>query len=357
MAFLDPLLDPLLPLADVIDPVLDPLTVRAVRPVLQRLGGPPLRRRRAALRERALPGVVARFSPRVDAVAGGAPSAYDAVVAAAVDDLRGDAEALVADGPLERVAHAFDRAYYADDPEWIDDPRLPNALRVRALDRLDRLNETIGAYEAFFRAIEPLVERARAAGEACPTIVDLCSGHAMFAVAMALRFGAREGRCRVVATDLVPEYLAIGERHARALFLSPDALAFVRHDALDLGGLEGRIERPIDVVTCTQSLHHFPPGFVARLLGSGASAARVGAAFVDGERNALANVAVTMLSAFIGRLGLPIVHDSFVSLRRMYTEQELALVATLARDGHGRPLAVERGWLPPGHVWVRAQSQ
>ena len=349
-------LDPLLPLADVLDPVLDPLTVRAVRPILRIVAGPPLRAQRAALRERALPDAIARWSPRIDALAGGSVSEYDATVGAAVADLRGDAEAKVVEGSIERAAHAFDRAWYANDPEWIDDPHLPRDVRVRALDRLDRLNETIGAYEAFFAAIEPLVEQARRSGVECPTIVDLCSGHAMFAVAMALRFGAREGRCRVVATDLVPEYLGIGEAHARRLFLTESALAFVPHDALDLASLPAKIGGPIDVVTCTQSIHHFPPGFVARMLGAGASAARGGAVLVDGERNAVAGVTITLLSAFIGRLGMPIVHDSFVSLRRMYTEQELALIAALARDDEGRSLDVERGWLSPGHVFVRART-
>ncbi|MBI2395884.1 MAG: methyltransferase domain-containing protein [Deltaproteobacteria bacterium] len=352
----------MLPLAPAIDPVLDPLVIRATHALKRLVAGPPFRIEHARQRERALADVLSRREAEIVALGPAvrrrdreAIARFDAAIAAALDDLRGDAEARAAATGAERLAHAVDRLVHANTHEWLDDPGFDERLRVRTLERLDRMNEALGSYDAFFAAIEPVIARARAAGVARPTIVDLASGHAMFAVAMALRFGAREGLVRVVATDLAPEYLGIGRARARELAIPEHALSFVPHDALDLRDLPAKVGSPIDVVTCTQTLHHFPPGMVARLFAEASSAARHGAVLVDGERNPFTLVTVAALSAALGRGSLPFLHDAFVSIRRMFTEQELALVGQLAPRADGEPpRPIERGWLEPGHVFVRS---
>ncbi len=346
-----PLHDPLLPLAPVLDPILDPLTIRATRAIQKVLKGPPLRAEHARSRDRALADVLAHYEPLVRRAIDVA--AYDALIARAAEELRGEAEARVAESRFERLAHAVDRVVHRDTPEWLDDPSFDERLRVRTLERLDRMNEAIGAYDAFFAAIEPAIERARSAGVERPVIVDLASGHAMFAVALALRFGAREGRVRVIATDLAPEYLEIGRARAHKLAMNDEMLAFMQQDALDLRELPGKIGAPIDVVTCTQTLHHFSPGMVARLFAEASAAARYGAVLVDGERNPFALAMITGVTAALGRGSIPFLHDAFVSMRRMYTEQELALFAHLAPI-RGPKKPIERGWMPPGHVYVRS---
>src|SRR5438132_1078298 len=165
------LLDPLLPLAPVLDPVLDPLTIRFGRTLRGVIHGPPRRAEHAATRERALKDVVARWRPRVaevlDGVRAREPMAivrHDSLVAEALGELRGEAEARAASAPSERIAHAIDRMLYVNRPEWLDDPTFDATLRVRTLDRLDRMNETLGNYEAFLDVLSPPVDRARAAG-------------------------------------------------------------------------------------------------------------------------------------------------------------------------------------------------
>lgn len=358
------LLDPLLPFAPFLDPVLDPLTVRATRALKDWVGDPPLRHEHARARERVLEDVIARRGAEISALGpavrrrdGHAIQRFDAAIADVLAELRGEAEERLAGTRFERIAHAIDRVVYANTPEWLDDPAFDRELRVRTLDRLDRLNEALGNYDAFFGAIEPAIARAWAAGVKQPTIVDLASGHAMFAVALALRFGAREGRVRVVATDLAPEYLEIGRARARSLSIGEDALSFMPHDALDLRDLGDKVGGSIDVVTCTQTLHHFPPGMVARLFAEASSVARHGAVLVDAERNPIALLTVTGVAGALGRGSVPFLHDSFVSIRRMFTEQELALVGMLAPQGDGEPTRkIERGWLAPGHVFIRTTA-
>lgn len=356
------LLDPMLSLAPVLDPVLDPLTVRAARALKEWLGDPPGRHAHAKARERVLEDVLARRGDEIRALGpavrrrdASAIARFDAAIASALSELRGEAEERLAATPFERRMHSLDRVIYANTPEWLDDASFDQRLRVRTLDRLDRLNEALGTYDAFFTAIAPAIERAHAAGVARPTIVDLASGHAMFAVALALRFGAREGRVRVVATDLAPEYLEIGRARAKSLALDESALSFMTHDALDLRDLPEKVGASIDVVTCTQTLHHFPPGMVARLFAEASASAKYGAVLVDGERNPIALASVGGLAVALGRGSVPFLHDSVVSVRRMFTEQELALVAMLAPHGENEPeRRIERGWLAPGHVFVRS---
>jgi ubiquinone/menaquinone biosynthesis C-methylase UbiE len=355
-----PFLDPLLPLAGVLDPVLDPLTIRITRALTNWWKGPPLRAAQVRAREEALDRVAAAYAPQLQPLIDGvrarnrqAIDRYDALLAEAVTELRTKAEARAARDVQQRIAHGVDRVLYSNREEWLDDPSFDGRLRVRTLERLDRMNEAIGSYDAFMSVIAPMVERAREAGVSRPVVVDLASGHAMFAVLLALQLGAREGKVRVVATDLVPDYLDIGRAQARRFGMGDDAISFVVQDALDLTTLEHNVGSAVDVVCCTQSVHHFPPGFVARMLGEAATVARHGAIVVDGERNPFALVLVALVGSVLARGSLPFLHDSMVSMRRMYTEQELGLMGRLApgRDG-SVGLANRHGWLNPGHVWL-----
>jgi SAM-dependent methyltransferase len=356
--------DPLLPLAPLLDPLLDPPMVAATRRLRQIWQGPPLRARNAELRERALERSAdanvesARaLWPAVRRREPAAVRAYDALVARAVSELRNQVEAEVARGAFDRAAHLLDRLMYRDVAEWLDDRSFDTELRVRALDRLDRMNEAIGSYDAFVSVIVPRVERARAAGVACPVVVDLASGHGGFALELAKRLGAADGRARVIATDLLDEYLDIGRANARREGMPEHALSFMVQDALDLRGLEEKVGAPIDVVICTQTIHHFPPGFVSRMLAEAASVARHGAVIVDGERNLFALLLVAAVVTAIGRGGLTVLHDAVVSMRRMYTEQELALLALLSPPGaDGARPTMSRGWVQPGHAWVELRA-
>jgi SAM-dependent methyltransferase len=352
--------DPLLPLAGLLDPLLDPPTIALGRRLQAMWIGPPFRVRNARMRERALDSLVARYAPRIAELSPGvgrreerAIDTFDRVIAEAVTELRGAAEARAVRDTFDRAAHLVDRVMYRNRAELLDDPAFDGELRIRSLDRLDRMNEAIGAYDAFVGLIVPLVERARARGVACPVVVDLASGHGGFALELARRIGAADGRARVIATDLHDEYLDIGRQHVREAGIPDSALSFLVQDALDLGDLEAKVGAPIDVVCCTQTVHHFPAGFVARMLGEAAAVARHGAIIVDGERNPFAMVLIATMAVLLGRGSLPFLHDAVVSMRRMYTEQELALIASLApfRDGGGA-LSVSRGWVHPGHAWV-----
>ena len=146
-----------------------------------------------------------------------------------------------------------------------------------------------------------------------------------------------------MASDLKDEYLDLGREEARRRGV---AVRFVRQDATNLSGLGDSV----DMFLCTQSLHHFPPGMVARMIGQAARHARFGLCFIDAERGFVPLMLLLPLMGLYGRT-YAAVHDTVVSLRRMYYAEELLLLARLA-PGLPAGAVVEAGRRRPGYAYV-----
>ncbi len=224
-----------------------------------------------------------------------------------------------------------------DESEYLDNPELDRAMRVRLLANLDALNAVLGSYRAFFRAMEPLLAEDR------PTrILDLAAGHGGFALEVARMTRERGMDVELTATDIREEYLALGEAVAREEGLS---VRFAVQDALDLSNLE-RGEH--DVVVCTQSLHHFSPGMVARMFHEAVGVAGHGVVFIDGCRSVFYGLLLPALSVLRYR-DPEFAHDAWISFRRFYAPEELTVLSGLAVDDHG----LESKWMRPAHCLVR----
>lgn len=303
----------------------------------------PLRWKLAPYRRDARKAVLAEALPEVRKLAEGvlrhdpvAIAAYDRLVAKAMAKMR--AYRPKGDGWLM----ALDRLLYANRPELLDDPAFPKKARVRVLERLDKLNEILGSYDTFIDLALPFVEKARRDGAAKVNVHDLASGHGGFALVLKERLG--DG-VEVTASDIKDEYLELGRTAAKQRGLD---VRFVIQDALSLGNLA---DEGVDVFTCTQTLHHFEPGMIARMIGEAARAARTGLVFVDAERSFLAIAALGPFALLYGR-SYAFVHDTVTSLRRMLYEEELALLADLA-PGLPENARVETGFTYPGHAYLR----
>lgn len=331
----------------------NPLT-RAIDPHLERLARlsnrielrDPVRWRLAEHRRATMQEVASRLGPRARELEAGVVAhdarsieAYDALVAGALHAMRGRR-------PKGRsLLGALDRALYANHDELLDDPSFPERERVYVLERLDRMNELLGSYDAFVSLTMPFIERARAR-DGRAKVHDLAAGHGGFALVLKGRLG---DAASVTASDLKEEYLALGRRAAQKKGLD---VAFVAQDALSLANLA---REGVDVLTCTQSLHHFPPGMIARMIGEASRVAREGLVFIDAERSL---TAIALLAPFVVLWGrsYAFVHDSLVSLRRMYYEEELALLAALA-PGLPSGARVETGFAHPGFAYLRIAAE
>lgn len=326
----------------------DPLVERMIR-VVGSIGiKDPIRWALAAHRRSAMQRARSLFRERVEALGPGvvrgdpqALATYEVLVGDALDHMRGlrpdDARALAA-------LAAMERPLFRNEPEWLDDPSADAAERTRALDLLDRLNEHAGSYDAFIELVLPLIEDAERLGRSPVVVYDLAAGHAGFALRLKQRLGAR---IQMVATDLAPEYLALGRARAEALGLE---VVFEEQDALALSSLG---KDRVDVFTCTQSLHHFAPGMVARMIGEAARAARVGLCFVDGERSWVTLALIAAMAPVYGRLPM-FTHDAMASVRRMFYEEELALLGALALD-LPPDVRLETATRRPAHACLRTR--
>ena len=265
---------------------------------------------------------------------------YDDSVAQALEEMRAVRPASQGKLDTGKLFAAIEKPLHRDVPEVMDDPAFPEDARADALDVLDRLNEAAGSYQQFVHLLLPLITAAEHAGRRPVRIHDVAAGHGGFAIHLRQALG---DRVQLTASDIVPEYLALGEARARELGVD------VEFRVLD--ALEPRALRGADIVTCTQSLHHFTPGMVARLIGEAAREAKVGALLIDGERSWLTWGVLTPIAALYGRT-YAFVHDAAVSIRRMYYQEELALLAALAPQVP-KAARVETGTASPAHTFVR----
>jgi 2-polyprenyl-3-methyl-5-hydroxy-6-metoxy-1,4-benzoquinol methylase len=325
----------------------DPSLERFVRFAMSFEMRDPIRWSLAAHRRDAMRRTAAEFVLRAGALAESvvarSPEAitrYDALIADAVDHMRSLRPA--GTSGLTALYDALDRRLYRNDPELLDDPDFPAAARSKGLDGLHRLNELLGSYEAFLTALMPLVELAEQRGRTPVRVHDLAAGHAGFAVFLQQRLGER---VVMEASDIKDEYLDLGRARAREVGAE---VSFFCEDAL---AIDGPRARGVDILICTQSVHHFPPGMVARMIGEAARAATTGVLIADAERSWLFYGLVGLVSAIHGRSWV-LTHDGMVSLRRMFYEEELGLLATLAPSlppgAH-----IETGAFLPAHAFVR----
>lgn len=325
---------------------------RFVRALSRRVGviGPtPVTRTLSTLRQAAVERAIGSRRARVDeldaAIDAGEPGARERLADladAALAELRADVRARAASaGLLQRLAAETD-ARWADceEGEYLDDPALDEALRQRIMRDLDSLNGLLDAYEVFLEQLLPLAASGRTT-----RVLDLAAGHGGFALAAAREARERELDLRFTASDLKREYLDLGAEIAAREQLPVE---FRVQDALDLSNLEAGA---YDLITCTQSLHHFPPGLVALMFRAAARAAARGVVFLDGCRSALVGVALAGVG--LTRFRNPaFAHDAWVSTRRFYVPEELDLLARLGSWGD----AVEARWVPPGYCMLRLRA-
>ena len=228
----------------------------------------------------------------------------------------------------------------AREPEYLDDPALDANKRVGIVSRLDGLNAMLGSYPLFFEYLVPLLGSDRHT-----RVLDLAAGHGGFALAAAALAERRGRTLELVATDIKREYLELGARRARSAGLD---VHFMVQDALDLSNLQ---TGEYDVVTCTQSLHHFRPGQVAVMFAEAARVARRGVLFIDGARSALHAVGVVGLGLLAYR-DSAFAHDALISFRRFFVPEELELLARLSPWGARASVR----WIPPAHCLLATAS-
>lgn len=208
----------------------------------------------------------------------------------------------------------------AHEEEWMDLPGQDPALVAECLDDLRRLNLWSGGVFLTVRTLGRLTrELAPGAGF---EILDVATGGGDFPRAMAAWARRRGLQTRILATDLSPKILSLAARGA------PPGIEFAVADARRLPFADGSF----DVATCSLFLHHLEPDDAVLMLKQMRRVAR---------RGVIVNDLVRSWAGYLGALVLPRAmsknplfrHDAPLSIRRAYTRDEMAALATRARLG------------------------
>ena len=224
---------------------------------------------------------------------------------------------------LQRPLHGLDRLIYERRrQEHIDDVTLPAQRRTSLIRSLDRLNVVVGGYWWFFQA---LTTHLRGLPAGTISVLDVGSGHGALPIRLQRKARLGAHTLRVVGSDLEPAYVDEARRAAREHEVDVE---FRQLDALRLDELDEQF----DVITCTQTVHHFPPELLAGLLVSARAHARRGVLFFDARRSSLTLLGASVLTLAVSGDTM-LLHDGLVSVRRMYSPAELELLARCAPGG------------------------
>jgi SAM-dependent methyltransferase len=210
--------------------------------------------------------------------------------------------------------------------ELIDDPAIDPAVVVRSLRDVARSNTLFGGRRAVLRALEPMLRASRGA---TLTLLDVGAGVGDIP-ARASRAARRHGvRLHTLGVEL-SEPLARACAHHVDLSIRADAFALPLADA------------SVDVVTCSQVLHHFVEDDAARLVRELTRVARRLVVVGDLRRSWLA-AGGFWLAAWALRFHPVTRHDGVVSVLRGFTAPELR---RLVEGASGRRPTVRRrlGW-------------
>lgn len=220
-----------------------------------------------------------------------------------------------------------------DGAEILDRDGLDPGVVERSMTDVARANALFGGTSALLAELEPALSRLPGAA----TLVDIGSGLGDIPALARKRASARGVRLRTIGVDLAPA-LATASRERLG--------AAVRADALRLPFAD----HSVDLVTCSQVLHHFPGKRGRELLREMNRVARARVVVSDLRRSWIA--AGGLWAASFPLLFHPVSrHDGVVSVLRGFTPKELGdmvadAIGARARVSRRFAFRVTTSWVP-----------
>jgi ubiquinone/menaquinone biosynthesis C-methylase UbiE len=188
--------------------------------------------------------------------------------------------------------------------EILDDATVDAATRVRSIGDVTRSNLLFGGRRAALSAVESLLVNG-----ASLTLLDVGTGLADIPAAITMRGRARGTRVRTIGLDEASDLLAASRtRVTDAVCGDATALPFRAHS--------------VDVVICSQLLHHFADDDLAAIIRELDRVAKRQVIIADLRRSRIAAAGFWLASFPLGFH--PVTrHDGVVSVFRGFTANEL----------------------------------
>lgn len=220
--------------------------------------------------------------------------------------------------------------------EYLDDPHLDPRLAMRSLQDVARCNRFFGGASAVLAELRPVLAAARRRPQPL-TVLDVGAG-AGDIVRLMSREAERCGmRVTTIGLEVNHALAAACRRHATdAVAANACALPFA--------------DRSVDVVTCSQVLHHFDDASARRLLAELQRVARVRVIVSELRRAWVAAGGVWLASWALGFHSVSR-HDGVVSVLRGFRARELERAVHAATGRHPivrdrRGFRVTASWSP-----------
>lgn len=224
-----------------------------------------------------------------------------------------------------RLVARLDEWLRTDEPEYLDRTDVPDARKRDIMLRLQRFNRSVFAYKRFMTALKPLITRVHAQEQRPVRMLELASGGGDFTLELA-RQAAKQGLpVSITGSDYVAAHVADANNKAERTGMPLD---FRVVNAFDMGAIESG---EFDIVFIIQTMHHFSAGQLAMMMNQARQVAGHAFVGIDGYRSLQLFGLIPLMALINPHRGF--LHDSFISIRRMYSEPELAYIANLAVPG------------------------
>jgi 2-polyprenyl-3-methyl-5-hydroxy-6-metoxy-1,4-benzoquinol methylase len=239
-----------------------------------------------------------------------------------IDALRTERARVARRGSLAaRLGSRIDESMRTDAVEHMDEATYPEKGKLAIAQGLHLLNWVTGSYRNFFALLEPMIRQVVAEHGRPARILEVACGAGGFSMELSTLASRKGLDVEVTGSDIVPLYV---ERATRKAEKEGNAARFRRIDALDMSDVA---EGAYDIVFVAQSVHHFSPGQLARMISETSRIATTAFVSVDGYRS------IPMVGFVAGTALLTLwpamVHDAVISVRKFYGERELEVIATL----------------------------
>lgn len=219
--------------------------------------------------------------------------------------------------------------------EWLDDPGIPDEIRVRAMADVARSNTLLGGTAASVDA----VVRALDGTPGDIVLLDVATGAGDIPPAIAAAWRARHAtRVFTIGVDRSPALLARARGRLDAVSAA-DALALPFADD------------SVDVVVASQFLHHFEEDGAVRVLREMHRVARRAVVVSDLGRSRLAAGGFWFASHLL-RFHPVTRHDGVVSVLRGFTAADLG--ALIERATRQRPVVTRHRFWRLSAVWRKS---
>lgn len=225
-------------------------------------------------------------------------------------------------GMLTRLAVTIDEWIRTDEPEFLDRSDYNDADKVKIVAQLNRFNRTVQAYWRFLSILKPYIHHVQKNENRIVKILELASGSGEFTLALAERAHKQNLPIAIYGSDYIAAHVDEGNRKAQAKGIS---VQFRTINAFDMHNVA---PDEFDIIFIAQTMHHFTPGQLAKMVKQASEKARYAFIGLDGRRGL--DLFGLLPAMFVLNPHYGFMHDSMISMRKMYSEPELELIAKCA---------------------------